>query len=102
MCNSIDAMNNCIAKMSTAQAYEDELVVHIPPEQSRLLPSRGMTLVEGTLDEVYVLLVLEPDGQGGHWPAFSRTIVHTIKPQVGDDLRLPVGSERLQQQREVS
>jgi hypothetical protein len=34
---------------------------------SAKLPSRGMTLVEGTINGFRTKIVLEPDGKGSHW-----------------------------------
>lgn len=43
------------------------LIVVLPDEISKALPSRGMVMVEGTLNELPIKTVLEPTGQWSHW-----------------------------------
>lgn len=45
----------------------DWTIVRLPGDASAELPSRGMTLVEGTVNGFQSKLVLEPDGRGSHW-----------------------------------
>lgn len=45
----------------------DWTILRLPKSASAKLPSRGMTLVEGTINEFHSKIVLEPDGQGSHW-----------------------------------
>jgi bacteriocin resistance YdeI/OmpD-like protein/uncharacterized protein DUF1905 len=45
----------------------DRTILRLPDTASAQLPSRGMTLVEGTLNGFHSKFVLEPDGMGGHW-----------------------------------
>jgi hypothetical protein len=45
----------------------DWTVLRLPERASAKLPSRGMALVEGTINGFRSKIVLEPDGQGGHW-----------------------------------
>jgi hypothetical protein len=45
----------------------DWTVVRLPERASAKLPSRGMTLVEGTINGFRSKIVLEPDGKGSHW-----------------------------------
>jgi hypothetical protein len=42
-------------------------IVRLPERASAKLPSRGMTLVEGTINGLRSKIVLEPDGAGSHW-----------------------------------
>jgi hypothetical protein len=42
-------------------------LLRLPESASAQLPSRGMALVEGTINGVLSKIVLEPDGKGGHW-----------------------------------
>ena len=42
-------------------------VLRLPKSASAKLPSRGMTLVEGTINGFRSKIVLEPDGEGSHW-----------------------------------
>jgi len=42
-------------------------LLRLPESASAKLPSRGMTLVEGTINGFRSKIVLEPDGKGSHW-----------------------------------
>ena len=42
-------------------------ILRLPESASVKLPSRGMTLVEGTITGFRTKIVLEPDGMGSHW-----------------------------------
>ncbi|MBI5565432.1 MAG: DUF1905 domain-containing protein [Chloroflexi bacterium] len=43
------------------------IILRLPEKVSARLPSRGMTLVEGTINGFRSKIVLEPDGKGSHW-----------------------------------
>jgi len=45
----------------------DWTILRLPKSVSGKLPSRGMALVEGTINGVPSKIVLEPDGKGSHW-----------------------------------
>jgi hypothetical protein len=45
----------------------DWLILRLPESASAKLPSRGMTLVEGTINGFHSKIVLEADGKGSHW-----------------------------------
>ena len=45
----------------------DWTILRLPENASAKLPSRGMALVEGTINGFHSKIVLEPDGKGGHW-----------------------------------
>jgi len=45
----------------------DWTILMFPKSASAKLPSRGMTLVEGTINGFRSKIVLEPDGKGSHW-----------------------------------
>ncbi len=45
----------------------DWTILRLPESASAQLPSRGMALVEGTINGVPAKIVLEPDGRGSHW-----------------------------------
>jgi len=45
----------------------DWTILRLPESASAKLPSRGMTLVEGTINGFRSKIVLEPDGKRGHW-----------------------------------
>jgi hypothetical protein len=45
----------------------DWTILKLPENASAKLPSRGMVLVEGTINGFRSKIVLEPDGKGSHW-----------------------------------
>lgn len=45
----------------------DWIILRLPRSASAKLPSRGMALVEGTINGFRSKIVLEPDGKGSHW-----------------------------------
>lgn len=45
----------------------DWTILKLPESASAKLPSRGMALVEGTINGFRSKIVLEPDGKGSHW-----------------------------------
>ena len=51
----------------TPYMLEDVLIARLPGAASKQLPSRGQVAVAGKIDEHEVLMVLEPDGDWGHW-----------------------------------
>ncbi len=52
---------------TTTLQIGDWTVIRLPEKASAKLPSRGMTLVEGTINGFSSKIVLEPDGKGSHW-----------------------------------
>lgn len=64
----------------------DWTILRLPESASAKLPSRGMALVEGTVNGVRSKIVLEPDGKGGHWfrigPGPHRTASVTTEEKV--------------------
>jgi hypothetical protein len=45
----------------------DWTILRLPESASVKLPSRGMALVDGTINGYRSKIVLEPDGRGSHW-----------------------------------
>lgn len=46
---------------------EGQMIVRLPQDVSKELPSRGQVAVEMTVNDHNFLRVLEPDGNWGHW-----------------------------------
>lgn len=62
----------------------------LPKETSSKLPSRGMTSVEGTFNDLAFRATLEPDGQGGHWLKVDRKLREAAGAKVGDVVLLEI------------
>lgn len=65
-------------------------VLRLPKSASTQLPSRGMTMVEGTINDHPFKAALEPDGQGSHWLRVDETIREAAGPIVGDPVMLAI------------
>jgi hypothetical protein len=52
---------------TSALIIGDWTILRLPETASAQLPSRGSTLVEGTINGLPSKIVLEPDGKGSHW-----------------------------------
>ena len=68
----------------------------LPKNATAKLPSRGMTTVEGTINDCPFCATLEPDGQKGHWLKVDRKLREAAGAEVGDIVALefaPVGEE---------
>lgn len=76
-------------------------ILRIPEEASSQLPSRGMIMVKGTLNNVPFTTLLEPDGRYGkdkkpsHWFAPDKKLLAATHAEVGDtvDVSLEVTTE---------
>ncbi len=62
----------------------------LPKEASAKLPSRSMTLVEGTFNGLAFQATLEPDGQGGHWLKVDRKLREAAGAEAGAVVTLEI------------
>lgn len=69
-------------------------ILRLPEDASAKLPSRGMTMVGGTLNEVPFKTVLEPDGnymagkKPSHWFRPTFELLEKTGAQVGDEISI--------------
>jgi hypothetical protein len=68
----------------------DWTVLHLPKDASAKLPSRGMTMVEGTLNGHSFKAALEPDGRGSHWFRLTTSLQKTANTKAGDIVMLEI------------
>lgn len=66
------------------------MVLHLPSDASRQLPSRGQVMVKGTLQDQAIHTALEPDGKGGHWLHIDEMLQHEAGIRAGMSVRLAV------------
>ncbi len=66
------------------------ILLTLPKDVSAKLPTRGMTLVKGTINGTPFRAVLEPDGKGSHWFKVSKAIREAAKADVGDIVTLEI------------
>jgi len=72
------------------QAIGTWTVLRLPSEASAQLPSRGQTMVEGTINGVEFRTPLEPDGRLSHWFRVDTALLNAIGASVGDTVSLSI------------
>lgn len=60
----------------------------LPKSASAKLPTRAMTAVAGTINDVPFEAVLEPDGQRSHWLKVDRELSQAAAANAGDTVQL--------------
>ena len=63
-----------------------QTILRLPEAASSKLPSRGMSMVEGTFNGHAFQAPLEPDGLGSHWFRVSNTMLKGAGADVGDSV----------------
>jgi hypothetical protein len=63
-------------------------LVLLPKDESAKLSSRGMVMVEGTINEAHFQTALEPDGRGSHWLKVDKAMREAIGAKTGDTITL--------------
>ena len=71
------------AKLATIGS---QTILRLPEAASRKLPSRGMSMVEGTFHGHAFQAPLEPDGTGSHWFKVSNTMIKAASVEAGDSV----------------
>jgi hypothetical protein len=66
------------------------VIIQLPKSASARLPSRGMVMVQGTINGAHFQSALEPDGRGGHWFKVDKTMREASKAGAGDAVTLEV------------
>ena len=67
-------------------AVGSQPILRLPTAASSRLPSRGMSMVEGTFGGHAFQAPLEPDGVGSHWLRVSNTMLKAVSVGVGDSV----------------
>ncbi|MDF2843658.1 MAG: uncharacterized protein K0R00_2084 [Herbinix sp.] len=65
-------------------------IIKIPLSSSEKLLSRGMVMIQGTLNEIPFIAPLEPDGKGSHWLELSDNLVDKVGAKVGQTVTLSI------------
>lgn len=82
----------------TAKLYKinDWTILHLPEDASSKLPTRGMLMVKGTLNNIPFKTLLEPDGRYGngqkpsHWFSPDKKLLDQAKTKLGDTVELSI------------
>ena len=75
---------------ATLTAIGSQTVLRVPKAASRKLPSRGMSMVEGTFNGRPFQAPLDPDGIGSHWFRVSDTLLKAAKVTVGGSVSVAI------------
>jgi len=67
-------------------AIGSQTILRLPKAASTRLPSRGMSMVEGTFNGHAFQAPLEPDGTGSHWLRVSNSMLKAARAEVGDSV----------------
>ena len=59
-------------------------ILKLPKSASMKLPSRGQTMVKGTINGCQFQAALEPDGDGSHWFEIDARMRSLAKTAAGD------------------
>ncbi|HET9947243.1 MAG TPA: YdeI/OmpD-associated family protein, partial [Patescibacteria group bacterium] len=72
-----------------------QILLLLPKSASAKLPSRGMAMVEGTINGVSFQMPLEPDGRGSHWFKVNEAMRKAAKIDVGDTAQLSITPSKI-------
>jgi hypothetical protein len=65
-------------------------LLRLPKSASAKLPSRGMTMVGGTINNFRFQAALEPDGKGSHWFRVDKTMSKAIGADADDTVMVAI------------
>jgi hypothetical protein len=72
----------------------DWTILRLPESASAKLPSRGQTVVKGTINGFQFQTPLEPDGKWSHWFRVDESLGQAAKAAVGDTVTLEIESTK--------
>src|ERR1700724_1762754 len=80
------------AKLLRSKANEKtgSWTLTLPKNASAKLPSRGRTMVEGTINSFPFRAALEPNGKGSHWLRVNRTMCDAAGADAGDTVTVEI------------
>lgn len=65
-------------------------ILRVPEKASARLPSRGQTMVEGTINDFPFRTPLEPDGMWSHWFRVDKAMLKAAKAAAGDTVTIAI------------
>jgi len=75
---------------ATLYAIDESTILRLPESASEKLPSRGQVAVRGTINGQEFQMVLEPDGDFGHWMRVDDTLQQAAGVTAGDTAALEI------------
>jgi hypothetical protein len=79
----------------------EALLLTLPKNASDKLPSRGMTMVEGTINGLRFQVVLQPDGQLSHWFKMDEAMYKAAGAGTDDTVKLEIEPAKVWPEPEV-
>ena len=79
---------------TTLVQIDSWVLVILPKSASEKLPSRGLVMVDGTINDAPFQAPLEPDGKGSHWFKVEDDLLKTTKTEVGDTVSLSIAPSK--------
>jgi hypothetical protein len=76
--------------LDAAEKIGSGILLLLPKSASEKLPSRGMTMVEGTINDFPFQAALEPDGNGSHWFKVKKALLDAARVEAGDMVALVI------------
>ncbi len=73
----------CIVFEAVLSQLGSRKIIRIPLSASERLPSRGMVMIQGTMNGAVFQAPLEPDGRGSHWLDISDELVERAGAAIG-------------------
>ncbi len=71
---------------STIKKVQSHPILRIPENADNKLPSRGMVMINGTVNGIYFETELEPDGRGSHWFKLEDSLIQELSIRPEDPL----------------
>ena len=66
------------------------VILRLPKDASIKLPSKALTMIEGTINDVSFKKVLEPDGRESHWFRVEDDLLKKSKVQIGNTVKMEI------------
>ena len=76
-------------------------LLRLPESASAKLPSRGMLMVEGTINGSLFQAALQPDGKGSHWFKVDKTMLEAAGADAGETVTLAIEPTKIWPEPEV-
>jgi hypothetical protein len=76
-----------MAKLITIGSWT---LLRLPESASTKLSSRGMAMVDGTINDFPIQAALEPDGKGSHWFRVDTRMLEAAKANAGDTVTVTI------------
>src|SRR5215475_14970279 len=87
---TLNRLMSTIRFQAKLTAIGSQTIVKLPKAASSSLRSRGMNLVEGTIDGHAFQAPLEPDGKGSHWFKVGDAMLKAAGAAVGDRVSIAI------------